>query len=488
MLAVTFVTLLMWISQGFDSTLHWFAYEHNFANPPEDAFGIDYYEGIGIHWSTLATIAFCALQLSLYLKTRLDIDGIINVLYSLLIGWWVAMMVFEVPYVFAMDILHNNNYEALPWNIWLAGYKTIYHGAGGTAGRDAVRWFVIASLLFPTQGIAGYVILVRRYLAGMYTTLGPKFTRTFFYTSTLLVGILVWFVTAQALSPYLFPVIIRNFSWLFGFILSHGLLIYEFERPNRKGNPRAFKYRFGEPVALILFAAMIGGWLLWIYYPGTFPIIKGSLFPQTVYAFYDDTHRVIINQIWIEDTIIHAINVGLKCIVAAWTCYVFAPKLVSTGRVTAGSSETEDLIGSSGTNDLFQPQSMMIQEDVYNPPFFGTPFASQGLKTPQCFNRQRPSIVDAQKGEGGQRLKKEVAKPTNSVSQPSLCETDETIQSPSEKSEKEVNGGLVTAGSSGSSLRVETSRPENRFASQGLNRQRPYKGGKEGLSGYLISG
>jgi len=336
MMAITLLSIFAWIVLGFDSTVHYFLFEHGFGEAP---IGFLQAPGIGIHWSTLLTIAFAALNLSFYLKKNLKVDGIINIAYSLIIGWWVSMMVFEIPYVFAQDIFHNNGIEFWFFPIWRSGYKTMYLDAGATAGREALRWLLIALVLFPLEVTSGYIGYIVPKLPNIVQRMGAKRAKNFSYMSMFVVWLVVLLGVWTAFARYQYPIIIRNFSWFFGFMFTHCLLVYEFTRPTRRNNPQSFHYRFKNRFSVALILIQVVLWAIWIFYPYTplqtiYPAVypKGSLFPQTVYAWYSDIAPIIISQGWYENFGVHLINVSLKFVSTLWTCYVFAPVIISKGK------------------------------------------------------------------------------------------------------------------------------------------------------------
>lgn len=338
LIEVTLGSLILWVSQIFewgtpDVTIHWWFFKNGWTVLPN----MPMFQGIGIHWSTLFFFAFGTLNLSFYLKTRLKIQGIHNAAYSLLIGFWVASMVFELPYVFFMDYFHNFG-EITRFPIWLSGWNTIYLGATGQAGIEAPRWILVAELLYPTVAASGVLLLMRKYGNRLLATFGFRKTKQIMYgTFVAVLGISAVITGWFLLNVGIYPVIIRNFGWFLGIIVAYVILLDAVQNPaspSFMGDNIKISFRF-DKVALVLFIGLVVGYIIWILYPITplqsiFPaqVVKGYWFPQTVYAFYQTDAPIISNQIWVENLGIWFVNhMIVKLLATVLALWVFAPKI-----------------------------------------------------------------------------------------------------------------------------------------------------------------
>jgi hypothetical protein len=336
---VAAASLFMWTNQwdlfgSPDVTIHWWTYTNRWASQE-----MAMYQGIGIHWSTLFWFSFGALNLSFFLRQRLKINGVHNVAYSMIVGYWVAAMVFEIPYVFAMDLFHNGG-DPTGFPIWLSGWNVIKLGATGQAGVEAPRWIAVSMILYPTTVAISVLLAFRHYGNSLISKFGFSRTKTILYVAFIssFIGAMVaslWF----CLNVGIFPVIIRNWGWLLGIIMAYVILLDALQNPSSPsymGDNISIGFRFTEKKTLLFISLFVVGFIMWVIYPITplntiYPaqFVKGTeWFPQTVYAFYQTDVPIIRDQIWIGNLGVFIMNhLIVKPLATLVAVYGFAPKI-----------------------------------------------------------------------------------------------------------------------------------------------------------------
>lgn len=289
----------MWAINGFDSTIDGWINVMEWKSPVE--------MGNGTHWSTLVNFFLLVFLISLYLS-RKEVIGFHNVIISVFTPI-VGMMVFEIPWHLLVDYFHNIHVE---------GYWAI---TGFGLGKLSIGMLIIGAFLVPTSLF--------------YITFQALFNRF----SDRVVVVVPWlvcavsFVSVTAFSlMYGTPdILLRNSMGLFFGVFVHASLMDAMRNPTVKGligkKGYKYKYKWRNITALTAGLISLSLFIAWIFYSdfGSFEVIKGTMFPQTVYAFYNAGN--LDRFLWVQNDGIHFLNVASKFAVTFAVALLMVPKI-----------------------------------------------------------------------------------------------------------------------------------------------------------------
>ncbi|RLF46688.1 MAG: hypothetical protein DRN20_06925 [Thermoplasmata archaeon] len=188
------ISLAMWWIMGFDSTLDYFLYIHNFGKGIGDN---PVHYGSGRHWSTFAMIFAQYYFLSRKLEKK-NILGIRNILFS--VGAvYTTHMIFEWPYIILYDVIHN---KALSGGYWyICGYG-LWQPLTDQILLFLIPWYGKGTTILARNGVWFLLLFVTYPLLIKYK---PKLrldrTSLFLFIS-LIVGWVVWIFYPYLGLPY----------------------------------------------------------------------------------------------------------------------------------------------------------------------------------------------------------------------------------------------------------------------------------------------
>jgi hypothetical protein len=250
----------------------------------------------GLHLSTVLNFFIIAFLVSNYLSSK-KIIAFHNVIVSIMTPI-VAIMVFEFIWVFFTDFFHSVPIEGY-WAITAYGLGFIDFGM-----------LALGMVLIPMS--AFYFAF---HLAYNKINFSPKAAVNMsLATATFSAGAILAFSIIFG-TP---TVLIRNSFAVMLFAFMHATLM-----DSRRGNLiYEFKQRTGQ--AIILAAAAIVVLAIWVFLPHL-EVVKGALWPQTIYAFYNK--GVITQVLYVQNNVIHALNVLSKALTTGAVSLAIIPKI-----------------------------------------------------------------------------------------------------------------------------------------------------------------
>lgn len=293
------LSTFFWALCGFDSTLDGWINVMEWKSPVN--------MGDGTHWSTLVNFFLIVFLISLYLS-RKEIVGFHNVIISMFTPI-VGMMVFEIPWHLLVDYFHS-----LP----VEGYWAI---TGFGLGKLDVGMLIVGVFLMPTSLF--------------YVTFQALFNRF----SDKVVVTIPWLIFAVSFVSIIafslmygtLDILLRNSMGLFFGVFVHASLMDAMRNPTVKGllGKEGYKYKFKwrKFAGCLLLMVSLIIFLSWVFYSslGTFEVVKGTMFPQTVYAFYNSGN--LDSTLWVQNDGIHFLNVASKFAVTFAVALLMVPKI-----------------------------------------------------------------------------------------------------------------------------------------------------------------
>lgn len=180
----------------------------------------------------------------------------------------------------------------MPFFYWLFSYQLSKHNIHKLRN-------IIYSFVFATGFVNATFELLWIFFYDLFHNFGNFYiTLPFLYGR----GFLSWWV------------MIRTFYWL-GF----GLLIMYFIKQHY-----GFEWRLKSYVTEVLFIFTVGFWFIWIIAPFSFEVVRGSYFPQYIYAEFTDLTYII--PIFVRNSTVFLINTLTKLFHFLFIAWVFFPK------------------------------------------------------------------------------------------------------------------------------------------------------------------
>jgi hypothetical protein len=250
----------------------------------------------GMHLSTVLNFFIIAFLVSNYLSSK-KIRAFHNVIVSVITPI-VAIMAFEFIWVFFTDIFHNVPVEGY-WAITAYGLGFIDFGM-----------LALGMVLIPMS-----VFYLSFHVAYNKINFSPKVSvNTSLAAATVSAGVILIFSIIFG-TP---TVLIRNSFAVLLFAFAHATLI-----DSRRGDfILDFKPRTKQALAIAAAAAVI--FAIWVFLPHS-QVIKGALWPQTIYAFYNK--GVITQVLYVQNNVIHALNVLSKALTTGAVSLAIIPKI-----------------------------------------------------------------------------------------------------------------------------------------------------------------
>jgi len=293
-----FVSATMWVIMGWDSTLHYTIFK---ITGQTGELGQSF--GEGLHWTSLLNAFTIAFFVSVYLS-RKKIEGFHNLAIGLFIPF-VAFMLFEVIWVFFYDLFHNNPLGT-PWALTLYGTR-----------EPINTFFIFWSYFFAPFCLSYAVFLLCR------KVLLPSVTVLLFFIGSWLLG---FFGVTLMINTIGTPtVLLRNWTGLVGF----GVFLHATLQHAIKYNTKVLysvKARRGSIFWFLLLGSIIT-FSVWVIAPFPFEIVKGTRFPQTVYAWYDSETGIISDSLWVPNVIIHSLQIVSKAFITSLAVWVLIPSI-----------------------------------------------------------------------------------------------------------------------------------------------------------------
>jgi len=287
-----FVCILMaaiWPIFGFDSTIYT-ASNTILGIPMEPAdFG-------GLHLSTILNFFIICFLVSNYLSSK-KIRAFHNVVVSIMTPI-VAMMAFEFIWVFLTDVFHSTPVEG-PWAITAYGLGFIDLGM-----------LALGVVLIPLS-----VFYLTFHVTCNKICFSPKVSLNMsLAAATFSAGAILMFSIIFG-TP---SVLIRNSFGLLFFAFVHATLF-----DSRRGDfILDFKPRTKQALVAAAAAAVVIA--IWVFLPH-FEVVKGALWPQTIYAFYEK--GVVTRVLYVQNDVIHALNVLSKALTTGAVSLAIIPKI-----------------------------------------------------------------------------------------------------------------------------------------------------------------
>jgi len=245
----------------------------------------------GTHISTILNYALIIFLISFYLSKK-EIVGFHNIIISIFVPIF-AMFVFEWPWVIFTDMFHNSAVE---------GYLAITAYGLGTID---VGMLILGIALIPTSVFYLGVLFADRYLE----------RRLVMSFGILAGGVAATMLVVLSLVFGTPTVLIRNTFALFFVVFAHAVMMDATQNPNLPELRNKYTMSPRRDYVFVLAIASVTIFAIWMVWP-YFEQVKGSFWPQTVYAFYkngiiDGTPRCVPNDA------VHFFNVLSKALVTA---------------------------------------------------------------------------------------------------------------------------------------------------------------------------
>lgn len=285
---------ILWVIFGFDSTIDGIS-RLLLGKTPVDM-------GNGTHISTVLNLFLLVFLISNYLSKK-DIKAFHNVLISIFTPI-VGMMVFEFAWFIMDDVFHN---------IPVEGYPAItFFGMG----KIDFGMLAFALTLIPTSVFYFAFILGQKILLADRTLL--RFSEMAFLGVFSFIGIIsIWVGTLT--------VLIRNCFALFFVAFADATFRDATKNWTQHDLIGKYKISFRKKEVLIATAVSAAIFLVWVFWP-YFDVVKGSLWPQTMYAFYSNTSAGPA-LVYVPNNAVRLLNVLAKAAVSAAAALAIVPRI-----------------------------------------------------------------------------------------------------------------------------------------------------------------